>query len=54
MVERSVPVRLTEEVCQFGNALKPYRSIRNAYPASRFPVAPNVITPQKIVRVLKK
>jgi hypothetical protein len=30
MAERSVPVGLTEDECQFGKALKSYRSIRNA------------------------
>jgi hypothetical protein len=30
IVERSVPVGLTKDVCQFGKALNPYCSIRNA------------------------
>ena len=43
MVERSAPVGLTEDVCQFGKMLSPYFSIRNAYPANRFRVASKVI-----------
>ncbi len=54
MVERSVPVELTEDVCQFGKALKPYCLVRNAYPTSRFCFVSNVTTPQKVVTALKK
>ncbi len=51
MVERNVPVELTEDVCQFGKALKPYRLVRNVYPTNRFCCVPNVITSQKTLRI---
>jgi len=57
MVERNVPIGLTEDVCQLGKTFSRHCSIRNAYPAARFCIASkanlspkNHYNPQKMIK----